>query len=598
MGAVRAVFARAGRPDRRAVDLMHAAAPHRGTDGEVLELGDCMLCVSADSERREAWLAAGDGLAVAFAGALDNLADLAREVEAAGTHPVPRDPADVVRGLFRIFGEDTPRRLRGTFAVIVTNGSRLWAFRDHLGFKTLFYRDAPDALYVASEAKQVVAGAGLPCEPDPEVVERIFYGRVDDDTPCALKGVRRLRKATILSAGREGTATTSAYWNPDRLLETARPSETEVRERFEALMTQAVERMMTGEDVVSLSGGIDSPAVAAFAAPAHLRRTGRPLPALSAVFPDLPAVDERGYIEMIAGYLKMPLHTYQPAARPLDRVQEWVRRCDGPVPTVSIPDIEENYRLARRLGFRTILTGELGEFVYDMPRYALTHLLWHGRFGPVRAQVAAERARGTSWGRIARRFTPALLPGAVASAYVRLRGLDRGPRIPDWLDARKVNEVPYFTDLGTPLRERWRQQQMLAFIGPGISLEADEVCATLCGVRVRRPLADVDLWEFFLSLPAEIKFPDRYSKTLIRRLLRGRLPDAILDRTDKTVFNDSLLSRIDYAEMRRWLIDPQYRVAGVKYDVLAERLRREDFVLVDYIWARDLTGAHAFLSLW
>jgi len=43
----------------------------------------------------------------------------------------------------------------------VTDGRTLWCSRDHLGFQTSFYRDDPEALVVATEAKQVVAGAGI-----------------------------------------------------------------------------------------------------------------------------------------------------------------------------------------------------------------------------------------------------------------------------------------------------------------------------------------------------------------------------------------------------------------------------------------------------
>jgi asparagine synthetase B (glutamine-hydrolysing) len=294
----------------------------------------------------------------------------------------------------------------------------------------------------------------------------------------------------------------------------------------------------------------------------------------------------------------MALHTYEPTAKPTDRLQEWVRLCDGPVPTVSLPEIAENYRLAAELGFRTILTGTLAEFVYDMRRHLVTHLLWHKRFGALWEHMAAERTRGASTRALGRRVLSALAPRPLASLLIQLRGLDRGPRIPNWLDARKANEVPYFADLTVPHRRRWLEQQLLAFPGPGISLEADELCAATCGVRVRRPLADVDLWEFFLSLPAEVKFPDNRSKTLIRRLLRGKVPDAILDRTDKTVFNEAALARIDYATLRHWLVRPRHRLAGVQYDLLAERLERQDFGIIDFMWAKDLAGIHAFLNLW
>src|SRR5262249_61932182 len=120
----------------------------------------------------------------------------------------------------------------------------------------------------------------------------------------------------------------------------------------------------------------------------------------------------------------------------------------------------------------------------------------------------------------------------------------------------------------------------------------------LHGIDVRRPFADVDLWEFFLSLPAERKFPDSGSKALIKQLTRGRVPDEILDRRDKTVFNEHVLAHPDYDLLRRLLMAPGYRLPGVRYERLAERLRAEDLAPVDLFWVRDLASVHAFLRRW
>jgi hypothetical protein len=117
-------------------------------------------------------------------------------------------------------------------------------------------------------------------------------------------------------------------------------------------------------------------------------------------------------------------------------------------------------------------------------------------------------------------------------------------------------------------------------------------------VDVRRPFVDVDLWEFFLSLRAEVKYPDTRRKTLVKRCLRGRVPDAILDRRDKTVFGEHLLTHADYDVMRHYIADPPHRIAGVDYRRLAERLDQGGFTLWEYCWARDLTSAHAFLANW
>jgi asparagine synthase (glutamine-hydrolysing) len=131
-----------------------------------------------------------------------------------------------------------------------------------------------------------------------------------------------------------------------------------------------------------------------------------------------------------------------------------------------------------------------------------------------------------------------------------------------------------------------------------VTMEADELCSALSGVSVRRPFADIDLWEFFLSLRAEDKYPDLRSKTLMRRLLRGRLPDEILDRRKKTFFDDHVMAHVNYEILRRHLASPSYRVAGVNYRELGERIEKRNLGLYDYYWANKLARIHAFADLY
>jgi len=115
---------------------------------------------------------------------------------------------------------------------------------------------------------------------------------------------------------------------------------------------------------------------------------------------------------------------------------------------------------------------------------------------------------------------------------------------------------------------------------------------------VRNPWGDVDLWEYFLSLPAEQKFPVPQSKHLVRQFMRGRLPDRVLDRRDKTVLDEFVKAGLDYRSLRQWLTKTDYRMPGVDYGVLRTHLDREDLSIFGYLWAKDLAGIHAFLSLW
>ncbi|MGH2500650.1 MAG: asparagine synthase-related protein, partial [Candidatus Limnocylindria bacterium] len=390
MGAIAACLSPSPPADPSRVERMLRAAPHRGQRYQVLARGRCAVGVSRPEDGADASIAADDGWIAALTGRIDDLDRLvAVRRDACGDGAA----AAALLAAFRERGIALADRLRGAFAAMISDGSSLWCFRDHVGFAPLFYRRDGNGLHVATEAKQVIAGSGIRAEPDLDVLERIFYESFDDDTPCALRGVRRLPKATVLAA-EDGGVRLERYWRPEALLETARLSATDLRDRFEELMRQAARRSLTGSDVVALSGGVDSPAVAAFAAPEHLRRTGRALAAISLLFPAFPAVDERRYVELVADRLGLTLHTYEPAARPLDDLAEWVRIADGPVPATSLAEAHELYARAHALGFRTILTGELAEYVIDTDRDLLAHLLLRGRLGAAFDHLRAERAAG------------------------------------------------------------------------------------------------------------------------------------------------------------------------------------------------------------
>jgi asparagine synthase (glutamine-hydrolysing) len=165
--------------------------------------------------------------------------------------------------------------------------------------------------------------------------------------------------------------------------------------------------------------------------------------------------------------------------------------------------------------------------------------------------------------------------------------------VPSWVDRGKASEGAAQSFVGP--RKRWAKLQISPFYGAGASVETEGVCQEISGVRVRRPFADLDLWQFFLSLPTEMKFPDHAAKDLLRRLLRGHVPDEILDRRDKTVFDDAMLADVDFITLRRLLVNPDHRLEGVDYEALAQRLRREDIAIVDYIWLTKLAAVHAFL---
>lgn len=594
-----AILGRATPPDESLARRALAAVPYAVPNVEIRQLGSCLLGVATQTDLADGSLSTPGSLIAALDGRLDNAAELHRECLTAGSVPLSESDADIVVAAFRQFGSDVVNRFRGAFAGAVSDGHSLWTFRDHIGFRVLFYRDDPGQFILANDAKSVLVAAELPEEPDFEVLQAIFFGGLPGYTPSALKGVSRQQQGTVLTTGREPGVTFKRYWHPRTLLETSPTGPREAREQFLSLLEQAVKRCVTGRDVLFLSGGLDSPAVAAYAAPEHLRRTGRPLGALAVVFPDLPAVDERPYIELVARRYGLDLHTYTTTARALDDVEQWSRRLGTPVPMLSIPEVWEAYTRARQLGYRNVLTGEFAELTYGKYPHQLAHLLSRGRFRALYQVIMAEhRQHGASRRELIQDALTAFVPGKVVNWWLAIRGKNAMHKVLPWIDPARYNKWLSRHDYLEPARDRWNILQLYGTTGSTLTMDADATCAAMAGVTIRRPLADIDLWEFFLSLRAEVKFPVLQWKALARQGLRGVIPDEILDRPKKTLFDDHVMSQVDYPTLERLLVNPRHRIKGVLYDVLAERIASRNLAFHEWLRARELARIHAFLNQW
>ena len=594
MGSLALVLPSSSPPRPGVVERMLVAAPHRGVPGTPLTIGHAQLGITSTGEGDHTSLASDAGLAAAFVGILDNAAALADELglrEDARSLP---SAARLYLEATRRWGDGAPARLRGPFAAVSTDGQTVRATRDPVGLRCLYYRRDPRGIFVATELKQVMAGCERPLRPDLDVVEAIVFGEYDDDTPTAIEGCERIPRGMTVRL-RGSSAARHRYWDPQAFLETGRYEPSDLQERFDELMGRAASRALLGDDVISLSGGTDSSAVAAFAAPAHIERFGRPLAALSVVYPRFPAVDEREEIELVADRLGIELHTYEESAKTLDEVDTWMRVLDEPLPLFFVAESAEHLRRARSMGYRNMLTGEMAEWVVERRSYLIPHLLLSGRLGPAFDHLRRQRREhGTSSIGIARQVGASFVTPSMRRVWARLR--PARVLVPSWVDESRLRRVE--ARWATRARDMWRGYQTAIFLGPDLPAEAEDVVEAVTGVTVRRPFADLDLVEFFLSLPAERKFPDTHFKSLLRSFLRGRLPDRLLDRPRKAVFNEAVMARADHDRLRELLVDPPHRLRGIDYEILRTRLEAGDLEIGEYERAKNLAAVHAYLARW
>jgi asparagine synthase (glutamine-hydrolysing) len=131
-----------------------------------------------------------------------------------------------------------------------------------------------------------------------------------------------------------------------------------------------------------------------------------------------------------------------------------------------------------------------------------------------------------------------------------------------------------------------------------VSFDDVDIASSLPGIAVRHPLVDRDLWEFALSLRAEVKYPTLQPKALMRMAMDGLLPPEIVERRSKTYFDEAGLEKIDRKDLARWISTGAHRFDGVDYQVLRQRLESGDMNLNELDWAKNLARCHAFLARW
>ena len=154
-----------GQPNREDVQTMFEKIGHRGPAlSGVCQQRRAVLAQNyargdraRDGERAELPVASshGEGLRICYDGQMGNWAKLAAEH---GVADGPFREEHLLLQLYRKYGSDMLQYLGDTiFALVISDGEKLFAARDLLGIKTLFYGRQNGTLYLTSELKSLRA---------------------------------------------------------------------------------------------------------------------------------------------------------------------------------------------------------------------------------------------------------------------------------------------------------------------------------------------------------------------------------------------------------------------------------------------------------
>ena len=495
----------------------------------------------------------GDGRLLLFDGFLDHRRDLVGALGLAPHEAGGWPDSAIFACAWHRWGEDSGLHVEGDFTAVAWDSGRrtLTVLCSPLRPPPLFFSIDHRRAIVASAPCAIFAWGDLPRRLNDAYLASDLILDYGDTRASFYEHVQSLRPGEALTVTPDAHRIRRYYALAERVEPVRLPRDPDYVEAAGELLRRAVDSALRATETpsVSLSGGLDSPAVAVTALELLGGRPGRaPLVSFTAV-PEpgwdgrVPGgwIGDEGPLVRKLGERYRALDTRFVDAAGLD-TDHWqmrmIERAELPVPIAgSLPWIHECRRSSRAAGRRTMLTGQSGNATLSFtgfPRLASLSCsghwptllrealaLPHGRFGPARPLLE--------------HVVPRLLPRWAAVRWTRAADWRRhSPIHPEFARRMRVDErarehrfgayVPGARScLGGQIRMLTHPYRQ-GHLGRSVRL----ALWTLHDVADRDPLGDRRLVEWCLGLPEEQYLHRGQSRRLVRRLMRDRLPAEIL----------------------------------------------------------------------
>lgn len=510
-------------------------------------LGFRRLAILDTSERGHQPMSLPDtGLHIVFNGEIYNYLELRDELRALGYTFQSGSDTEVLLKCYQHWGKDCVSRFNGiwSFAIWDDRRKQLFCSRDRFGVKPFYYTEINGLLFFGSEIKQL-----LPYIDRNRLNRRMIWRGMKINAMHVYRDetyydqIKSLTPGTNLIAS-SGNIQLERYYQLDPCqFESSTLTFPEAVERYQELFRSAIELQSRSDVEVGscLSGGLDSSAIVCIASGLASQR----VQTFSAYFQDLPALDERKWINAVASSTGSINHLISPIAHVAWQEFENVTWYNDLPPGAGFAAQYAVTRLAASKGIKVLLDGQgsdeiTGGYKHAHYRY-VADLLRNGKLLKALQEeyyAGAEKSIKDKLGHLSKSLLSALLPESMLYQleFLHYRFEPFSPEfLSQWslkpgkeilseisdLDAGKLSTFLYNMVYTTSL-------QTLLHYEDRMSMAAS--------VESRVPFLDHRLVEFAFSLPSEYKVGQGRGKLVHREAMRGIVPPEIFNRRSKAIF--------------------------------------------------------------
>lgn len=479
---------------------------------------------------------------ISYNGELYNTSEVRNELISKGYTFRSHCDTEVVLAAYMEWGAQSVVKLNGIFAIAIWSEAdqTLFLARDRLGVKPLFYTQRGKSFLFGSELKALLANPMIrPVIAEDGLAEILIMGPSRTPGHGIYKGIHELRPGYYLLYTRRGVQH-KRYWSlvSRPHLDNLDDTTYQVRE----LLQDSIERQLVSDVPICtlLSGGLDSSAITAYAANAFRENGMEELHTYSIDY-----VDNDQYFQA---------SEYQPNSD-----NPWVERVSKYLKTKHHAIVVEIPKLVESLIEATIARDLPGMADVDSALYLFCCEVKKGATVALSGECADEIFGGYPWFHQEEALNTPMFPW--------IRFLDH--RLSLWNPSlfKEINpqeyikqryketiaEVPVLEG-ESPLEKRRREISYLNILWFMTTLlERKDRMSMATGLEVRVPYSDHRLLEYVWNIPWEMKTTGNMAKGILRRALKGVLPEDVLERK-KSPFPKTH-NPIYTEAVRKWLTD-------------------------------------------
>lgn len=535
--------------DENWLGAMNATMKHRGPDdgGHYLDghAGIAMRRLSIiDLATGDQPMANEDGsIWIVFNGEIYNYREVRRRLEQKGHRFRTKSDTEAIVHAYEEYGDECVQQLNGMFAFAIwdTRRQRLLLVRDRLGIKPMYYHLSAGYFIFGSELKALVAHPQTPRAIDLVALDHFLTLEYIPGPRTIFKDVYKLPAGHRLVV-EDGHCRVEQYW--DVALRPIRDDESTCVEALAELIDDAVKIRLVADVPLGafLSGGIDSSTVVAFMSEA----SNTPVRTFSIGFGD-PTYNELPYARMVARTFATQHHEEFLEPDITNLVLELVGHFDEPFGDFSIFPTYLVSQVARNF-VKVVLSGDGGDELfagydtYVAQRMAGRYYDWlpgvvgRDMLPSLMKRVPPQPAKKGTINKVKRFIEGAALPPSLQHTrwMMFMHDSDKAQLYRPALRAGVNGDTPAalierYLRQARPMDPLAQQQyvDVKTYLVDDILTKVDRMSMAV-SLEARLPLLDHRIVEFALNLPPQMKLKGDTTKAILRRVMAGRLPPAVL----------------------------------------------------------------------